>query len=180
MKAERSQLSTVGRIGTVYGVHGWVRVHSFTSPPENILDYQPWWLKTSHGVKQTEIVDSKFHGKGLVVLLAGIEDREAAKALAQTEIAVDADDFPLLAVGEYYWHQLEGLQVVSHYDGQQTQLGKVKRLLETGANDVLVVQGVKGTDIDNRERLIPYLPDQVVKSVDIEQQVITVDWDPEF
>jgi len=180
MKAGKSQLTTVGRIGTVYGVHGWVRVMSYTSPQENILEYQPWWLKTRHGVKQVDILDSKFHGKGLIVLLSGIGDREAAKALAQTEVAVDAVDFPSLDAGEYYWHQLEGLKVISDYQGQQSQLGIVKRLLETGANDVLVVQGIQGTDIDNRERLIPYLPEQVIQSVDLEQHVIIVDWDPEF
>lgn len=173
-------LTTVGRIGSVYGVQGWVRIQSFTSPPDNLLGYQPWWLKTRHGVKPVELEDSKPHGAGLIAKLAGIDDRESAKLLARVDIAVEASQFPALEPGDYYWHQLQGLQVVTCYQGQTRVLGEVKRLLETGANDVLVVQGDGTTSLDTRERLIPYLPGQVVKSVDLQQQTISVDWDPAF
>ncbi len=191
---EKSPLSTVGRVGSVHGVKGWVKIHSFTSPQEKLLEYRPWLLKTRHGIKEIEVLDSKVQGNGIIALFAGYEDREIAKSLATLEIAVDSALFPALANNEYYWHQLEGLQVVSVYDGSEHRLGRVTKLMETGANDVLVVKGkaeelaedpsVQETNneeksIDSRERLIPYI-DSVVLSVNLDQKQIVVDWDPEF
>ncbi|MGH1469576.1 MAG: ribosome maturation factor RimM [Cellvibrionaceae bacterium] len=183
---EKSPLSTVGRIGSVYGVKGWVKVHSFTSPPEKLLEYRPWLLKTRHGIKEVEVLDSKIQGNGIIALFSDYEDRELAKSLATTKIAVDSSLFPSLASGEYYWHQLQGLNVISVYDGIEHSLGQVTKLMETGANDVLVVQGKSEIEslseeksIDNRERLIPYI-DAVIISVDLEKKQIIVDWDPEF
>jgi len=203
---EKSPLSTVGRIGSVHGVKGWVKIHSFTSPLEKLLEYRPWLLKTRHGIKEIDVLDSKVQGNGIIALFAGYEVREIAKSLATLEIAVDSALFPSLANDEYYWHQLEGLQVVSVYDGGEHRLGRVTKLLETGANDVLVVKGKaeglaedagveenSGKDqdpsvqdlgaqeksVDNRERLIPYI-DSVVMSVNLDQKQIIVDWDPEF
>lgn len=179
MTAEQPQLIPVGRIGAVHGVHGWVRVQSFTTPPDKIFEYQPWWLRTSNGYQPIELVDSAIHGQKLVVQLAGIDDREVAKTYAQMDIAVDVGVLPKLDAGEYYWHQLEGLRVISEYQGQRHILGRVTRLLETGANDVLVVQG-DADSIDTRERLLPYLPEQTVKRVDLAEGEMVVDWDPDF
>jgi len=86
------------------------------------------------------------------------------------EIGVRRDQLPPAAPGEYYWHDLLGLDVV---DLHGEALGRVDHLLETGANDVLVVQG-------ERERLIPFVPGKVVMRVDLEGGVIQVDWDKEF
>jgi 16S rRNA processing protein RimM len=83
---------------------------------------------------------------------------------------------PELPSGEYYWYQLEGLDVFT-VSGEC--LGKVHHLMETGSNDVVVVRATSGS-IDQRERLIPYLPDQVVQQVDLDQGRMVVDWDPEF
>lgn len=179
MTAEQPQLIPVGRIGAVHGVRGWVRIQSFTAPPEKIFDYQPWWLKTSQGYEPIEVLDSAVHGQKLVVRLAGVDERELAKTYAQMDIAVDAGAFPELEAGEYYWHQLEGLRVISDYQGKRYDLGRIDRLMETGANDVLVVRG--GTDsVDRGERLLPYLPGQTVKHIDLAQGEMIVDWDPEF
>ncbi|MEX1032559.1 MAG: ribosome maturation factor RimM [Cellvibrionaceae bacterium] len=177
--AEQPQLITVGRIGAVYGVRGWVRVQSFTSPPEKIFDYQPWWLKTPAGIELVEVRASNTHGKSLVVQLAGVDDRERAKHYARLEIAVDVALLPALESGEYYWHQLQGLRVTAEHGGTRHKLGRVVRLMETGANDVLVVRGDHDS-LDERERLIPYLPEHTIRRVDLAGGEILVDWDPEF
>lgn len=181
--AEQPQLATVGRIGAPYGVRGWLKVQSFTAPPEQLIHYQPWYLRQRGGLMPVTLVDHKWHSGNLVVALEGVDDRDQAKALGQLEIAVAVTQFPPLPAGEYYWHQLQGLAVTSHYQGQLFPLGKVVRLLETGANDVLVVKGnsrdPERPSIDNRERLIPYLPDQVILNIDLAAG-ITVDWDPAF
>ncbi|GAB1263545.1 ribosome maturation factor RimM [Aurantivibrio infirmus] len=183
MVMQTSNRITVGRVGAVYGVRGWVKIHSYTSPPEKILDYQPWQLKTRHGLKTMPLADSKIQGNNIVCQFAGFDDREDAKQLTKVEIVVESTCFPSLAKGEYYWHQLEGLQVVSLFEGKEYPFGKVERMLETGANDVLIVKGDPSDAqhaIDDKERLIPYLPGQSVIAVELDKQQIVVHWDPEF
>ncbi len=179
MTTKQSNLINVGRITTVHGVKGWVKIHSDTAPKENILQYQPWWLKTRHGVKAVEIDEGQVHGQGLIAHIKGVDDRDLAREYCQVDIAIERAQFPDLETGEFYWHQLEGLSVTSEYEGQTYKLGSVTRLMETGANDVLVVKG-QADSIDQKERLIPYLPDQVIRSVDLESREMTVEWDPEF
>jgi 16S rRNA processing protein RimM len=174
-----SNLVAVGELAGAHGVKGWVKVKSSTEPEENIFSYSPWWLKTKHGVKKVEVDDASQRPQGLLAHIVGLDDRDEAAALNGVKIAVERSQLPELEAGEYYWHQLIGLTVISEYGGQKRRLGQVSKLLETGANDVLVVKGDEAS-IDDRERLIPYLPDRVVRSIDIEQGAMTVDWDPEF
>jgi len=169
-RAGERDVVVVGRISGVYGVRGWVRVRSYTEPRENILRYSPWLLKSSDGWRSCALEEGRPHGKGIVVRLAGYEDRERAAALIGVEVAVRREQLPPLPAGEYYWADLIGLEVVTR---EGVSLGRIDHLLETGANDVLVVQG-------ERERLIPYLPEQVVLGVDLDGGVMRVDWDPEF
>jgi len=176
---QRSNLVDVGRITTVFGVKGWLKIHSDTQPLENIFSYNPWWLKTRHGVKAVEVEEFRPHGKGLVALIKGIDDRDLAQELCQVNIAVEREQMLQLDAGEFYWHQLEGLVVISEFEGQVSRLGLVDRILETGANDVLVVKG-DADSIDLNERLVPYIPDQFVKAIDLDAGEIRVDWDPAF
>lgn len=176
---KRSNLIDVGRITTVFGVKGWVKINSQTEPIENIFSYSPWWLKTRHGVKSVEVKEFRPHGKGLVALIKGVEDRDQAQELCQVNIAVERAQMAELESGEYYWHELEGLAVISEFEGQVSRLGTVDRILETGANDVLVVKSDESS-IDDNERLVPYLPGQFVTSIDLDAGEIRVDWDPDF
>lgn len=179
MSTQSAHWLTLGHISGVHGVRGWVKVHSYTQPPEKIIEYKPWRL-TRAGISQTvEPVDAKYSGKALVVELDGVTDREQALALRQSDICIGADQLPHLSAGEYYWYQLEGLRVTSVYQGKRYPLGTVDHLLETGANDVLVVKGDQDS-IDRKERLIPYLVGQTVLNIDLDAGNIQVDWDPEF
>lgn len=179
MAEKRSKLVDIGLLGAPFGVQGWIKVKSSTEPKENILKYSPWWLKTRHGVKAFEIEDAKVRSDDIVVRFKDIEDRDAAAQFANVKVAAEKEQFPNLEEGEFYWHQLVGLNVISEFEGQNISFGKVKQLIETGANDVLVIQADE-TSIDDQERLVPYLPGQFVKNVDIENGQITVEWDPEF
>jgi len=176
---KQPNLITIGRINSVFGVKGWVKVHSDTEPENNIFQYSPWWLKTRFGVKPYECDSFRAHGNGWVAHLEGIDDRDQAELLARAEIAIERDQLPDLQTGEYYWSQLVGLRVVSHFTGAEQDFGVVSKMLETGANDVLVVQGDEQS-FDQKERLIPYVPDEFVTSVDTKAGVIRVNWDPEF
>ncbi|MGB3609383.1 MAG: ribosome maturation factor RimM [Cellvibrio sp.] len=172
-------LVNIGRITAVYGVKGWVKIHSYTEIAEDVFAYNPWWLKTPHGVKQVEVDEARPHGKGFVAHIKGVDDRDQAMLITKIDIAVDRSQLPELDEGEYYWSQLEGLAVITTYGGMSQRLGRVSKLLETGANDVLVVQP-DDQSIDQRERLIPYVPDQFILRVDLGTREMQVDWDPEF
>lgn len=178
MTAKRSNLIPVGRLTGVFGIKGWLKVKSSTEPETQILDYSPWWLKTRHGVKAVEVDEAQRHNTGLIVHIKGIDDRDQAQALAAVDIAVEKDQLAALDDGDYYWHQLIGLRVISVFEGQEYGFGEVIRLMETGANDVLVVRDSEQQGA--RERLVPYVPDVYVKQVDLVEGVIRVEWDPEF
>jgi len=168
--------TVMGKITSVYGVKGWVKVFSYTQPKENLLKYKVWTLRKNSRDQQVKVLQSKVHGNGIVAYLEGYSDRERSKELSESLIMLEVDALPSLEDGDYYWHQLEGLKVLT-VDG--ALLGKVSHLMETGSNDVLVIKKCAGS-LDAKERLVPYLLEQVVKSVDIDSGQIVVDWDPEF
>jgi len=174
-----SNLVNVGQITGVFGVKGWVKIRSFTEPEANLFDYSPWWLKTAHGVKVFEIDEYRAHGKGFVAHIKDVDDRTLAALYSNCIIAVERELLPPLDEGDFYWHQLQDMVVVTHFEGVQSRLGTVKKLIETGANDVLVV-APDAASIDERERLIPYVPDQFVTHIDQAANTIEVDWDPAF
>ena len=168
----------IGRFTGVYGIKGWLKVHSFTEPRENILGYKACEIGRDGQWKALAIDDGRVHGKGLVVHLRGVDDRDIAASYVGAEIAVSTAEMPKLPQGEYYWHQLEGLKVFTDFSGEKQLLGKVDHLLETGANDVLVVQACEGS-IDQQERLLPYVK-QFVREVNLDAGDMLVDWDPDF
>lgn len=174
-----SNLIDVGRIGAAHGIKGWVKVSSQTEPAENIFNYQPWYVKTAHGVKSIELTQWRSQGKGYVAKLKGIDDRNQAEAFCPVVIAVEKASLPALEEDEFYWFELEGCRVSSHFEGAVFDLGVVKRIMPTGANDVLVVQGDEQS-IDQDERLIPYVLGQFVTQVSLDDKAIHVEWDPEF
>lgn len=156
----------LGRIAGVYGVRGWVHVFSETAPRENILHYSLWLLNGT----SRRVAEGRRHGKGLVARLEGCEDRDQAAAYVGQAISVYRDQLPPPRSDEFYWADLEGLAVQT-MSGEP--LGQVSHLFGTGANDVLVIKG-------ERERLLPFVWDAVVKDVDFEAGMIRVDWDPDF
>ncbi len=157
----------LGRIDGLFGVKGWVKVYSYTEPREAVLDYKDWLLGREGRWQRVVLAEGKRHGKAVIARLEGIEDRDAAAELTGSDIGVDRDALPAPGDGHYYWADLEGLTVV-HKDG--TELGRVAYLMATGANDVLVVDGPS-------ERLIPFVPGDVILDVDIAAGVIRVDWE---
>lgn len=174
--SQSGELVTVGRITAVYGVRGWVKVHSYTQPMDNILQFDRWWLQGQSGWESLKIDRGRRHGKGLIVHIDGVDDRDHAARYCQRDIAVRRDAMPPLEKGEFYWHQLEGLRVISRFEDREHDFGTVVRMMETGANDVLVVRGGE----DGRERLVPYLPGEFITDIDLDAGVITVVWDPSF
>lgn len=170
MTQAASNLVTVGKITSPYGIKGWVKIHSYTDPFTNLLDYRPWYIKQKDAWVPMQVASARVHGNQLVAHFQGVQDRNDTDVLRGLEIAVARDQLPETDDGEFYWLDLEGLAVVTVTG---LALGTVDHVMATGANDVLVVTGEK-------KHLIPFVVNEFVLDVDLGASKITVDWDPEF
>jgi 16S rRNA processing protein RimM len=180
-----SKKIVIGRVAGVFGVKGWVKIRSYTSPIDNFFNYPRCQLRAAQGaatgqIGRAAVVDEgRPHGNGLVAHFVGVDDRDLAAALVGLEVVVGISELPALDDGDFYWHQLEGLNVFVAAEAGQRLLGVIDHLMETGSADVLVIAPTADS-IDDRERLIPFQLDVVVKKVDLEAGMVLVDWDPEF
>ncbi len=166
----KQNLIHIGKISGVFGVKGWLKITSYTEPRDNIVSYKNWILKKDGDQKSIKVIAGHGQGKGVVAQVEGIADRDQALTLMGWNIYIDHNQLSAPEKGEYYWADLVGLDV-ENMEG--IQLGKVESLFETGANNVILISG-------ERERAIPFLQGQTVKSIDLETGKILVDWDADF
>jgi len=146
-------------------------VFSHSRPREQILSYTQWYIGQDKNRQVVTLQEGKVHGEAIIVKLDGIDDRDQAAALKGSNIWITPSQLERLESDEYYWRQLIGLEVI---DQAGVLLGKVDGLIETGANDVLLVKAGK------QEHLIPFIMDQVVTKIDIETGQMSVDWDIDY
>ena len=181
---------TLATVLGAYGIKGWVRLWVNLEDPSALTHLSPLTLHKPSGHKpaghqpsdvpapaaRPVIIEAlQRQGKGYTARLSGVEDRTAAEALKGSDIRMPTAQFPQADDGDFYWRDLEGLQVWCEEGESRLLLGIVQRLLETGANDVLVVTPSEGS-IDDRERLIPWLPEEVIKQVDLQERTIAASW----
>lgn len=172
--SETKEKIVVGKISGVYGVKGWIKVHSYTEPREGIAEYRPWYIKQA-GVEQGKwrpvvLEKGRRHAKTVIAKLQGFDDRNESMLLTGADIGIDPEVLESSRGDNYYWRDLIGLRVINQQD---IELGTVDRLIETGANDVLVVKDQQGEGL---ERLIPWTLGHAIVDVDFEQGLIIVDW----
>jgi 16S rRNA processing protein RimM len=171
---------TLADIVGVYGIKGWVRLRVRLDDPNLLLSLSDLTLiaapEAPRSARQSVVIEAlQVHGKGHIARLSGVADRTQAEAVRGHEIQVTAAHFPAAGDDEVYWRDLEGLEVWCTEDGLRSLLGRVKTLLETGANDVLVVAPCEGS-IDDREHLVPWIPDEVVTDINLPERRIEVVW----
>lgn len=159
----------MGRISAPFGVKGWVKVQPNTAAAQNLLAFKTWWVEEGGARRSLSVAQARVHGRAVIAKLDGCDDRDAAAALRGRTVAVPRDALPDTQSGEYYWTDLIGLAVVNE---NAQPLGRITGLLQTGANDVLVVAG-------ERERLIPFIA-TVVREVDVSAGVLRVEWDADY
>lgn len=159
----------MGRIAAPFGVKGWVKLRPDTAAAENLLAYKTWWIGNASDWREVAVAEAKVQDRTLVARLEGCDDRDAAAALRGKLVAVPRGALPRANDGEYYWVDLIGLVVVN---GEARDFGRITGILQTGANDVLVVAG-------ERERLIPFTA-QVVRDVDLASGVLRVEWGADY
>lgn len=161
----------LGRIVGAFGIRGQIKIESWTEPRDAIFRYQPWILIDAAGCeRQLEGARGKESGKHLVANFPDVDDRNVVEAMRGTDIYVPRSALPPPKPGEFYWVDLEGFRVVNV---EGIDFGTVSHLFSTGANDVLSIRG-------DRDRMVPFVEPDFVKSVDFEAGLITVDWDPDF
>jgi 16S rRNA processing protein RimM len=164
----------VGRMASAFGIKGWIKISSYTSPLENIFLYTPWQLRqigSGEISRSVELIEGKPHGKGLVAKFAGVDDRDQADSLKGLEIVVDRSQLPEPEEGLYYWADLVGLQVET---AEGRSLGRVDQMLQAGAADVMLVCGE-----GNSRHMIPFIRDEVILTVDLDAGFIRVNWEQE-
>jgi 16S rRNA processing protein RimM len=157
----------MGRVRAPHGLKGWIKIQSYTQEIEGLLDYPEWWLGGEGKWQQHRVAESAVHGSMVVVRLDGVTDRDVAAELRGRDVAVPRAAMPAVGEGEFYWNDLLGMQVCNQ---DAAKLGLVTKILETGANAVLVVQG-------DRELLVPFIQDVIV-NVDLKARQLVVDWEP--
>ena len=167
----------LGRFAGVFGIKGWVKVHSYTRPIENILDYRRW-LVAARQPFEAKLLEAQIHGQGLIARITGanglaIENRDEAAALLDAEISVEHSELPKAPVGSWYWAELIGLEVRA-VSGES--LGRVASIFENGAQDVLVIAEGQG----QAKRMIPFVQGPIIRSVDVTAGVIVAEWSPEW
>jgi 16S rRNA processing protein RimM len=171
MNKDSERRILLGRVAGAFGVRGELKLESWTEPRSAIFKYQPWILRSPSG-QESELtgVRGRESGKALIATFPGVDDRNVVEAMRGTEIYILRSALPPPKPDEYYWVDLEGLDVQTV---EGVNLGQVSHLFNTGSNDVLVVRG-------DRERMVPFVMDDFIKSVDFEANLVVVDWDPEF
>lgn len=162
------ELIELGHIQGAYGLKGWVKIYSHSTPKENIFLYKPWLIESENGWVSSRVIEGKPHGKTLVARLEGCDDRNAADALVGSKIAIKNDQLQQTEDDEFYWKDIIGCEVRNVKD---ESFGKVTTLYETGGYDVMAVQ------VGDNEYLIPFVPGVYVQKVDLDEGLITVDWE---
>ena len=174
--SDKAQPIEIGKFGAVYGIKGWLKIHSYTDDPESIFEYKPLLMKSNGTLQAVNITEWKRHNKGYVAKVDGFDVREEVQALVGLDLLVDPSNLPKLEA-DYYWRDLIGCQVNTD---KGYHLGVITDLMETGSKDVLVVKANSNDAFGQKERLIPFIEEQVISNVDIAGKLITVNWEPDF
>lgn len=158
-------LIAVGRISGTHGIKGQLRLHSYSGNLETLRAVEEVVFQLPGGEKRhCRLKRAVLHGTRILLTVEGVDTIEDAELLAGAELLVQQDQLPETGDDEYYWKDLIGLSV-STSDG--VMLGKITRIMETGANDVYLVEDGK------REYLIPAIAD-VIQRVDLTSGVMTI------
>ncbi len=168
MKKADSEFVIVGKLGSTYGIQGWLKVFSYTAEIKDILQYHSWYLESEQGWQAIDVTAGREHGKVIVVKLTGYDTPEEARLLTGKHIAIKRTQLPVLTKNEYYWADLKGLTVINQHG---ETLGQIAYLIETGSNDVMVIKA------NDKEYGIPYLPGKVVTRIDLDKKIMQVDWE---
>ena len=160
----------VGRLGAAHGVRGWLRVQSYTDPPQRLFEWKLWHLLSGTGAEcEVKLLEARPQGNGWIARLEGIDERDAAGRLAGHLVLVDREQLPVTEGREHYRADLVGFEV-KNVEG--ALLGMVDHFVDTPGNVVMVIKGA-------REHWVP-VSAQHLRSVDVNTRRVIVDWPEDF
>jgi 16S rRNA processing protein RimM len=160
----------VGRLGAAHGVRGWLRVQSFTDPPQRLFEWRRWLLQPEVGAtREVKVIESRPQGNGWIAKLEGIEERDAASRLAGHMVLVDRVELPPTQGREFYRADLVGFEA-KNVEG--VLLGVVDHFVDTPGNAVMVIRGA-------REYLVPVTA-QHLRQIVASDRTLIVDWPEDF
>ncbi len=157
----------MARIAAPFGIKGWIKLQTFTEYADSLDQFDSWFLSSPQGWQEVTVEDFAVNVKAVVAKLEGFDDRTAVEKLGKRDIAIPRSWLDQPEEDEYYWIDLIGAEVVNEAGDN---LGKIDSLMETGANDVLVVKS------GSKEILIPFVSEYLIK-VDREHKLVTVRWE---
>ena len=167
---DNSHLLSIGKIVGVHGLKGVLKIFSYAESTARYTPGMPLHLKDSHGNGFIlKIVWAKPHSKTILLSLKGISSRDQAEKFVGSELFMEKTALEVLEEGTYYWADLMGLSV---YSLEGDHLGEVSAIVQTGSNDVYVVNKKAGTE--EMEVLVPALA-SVVREIDLDQRIMRVD-----
>ncbi len=156
----------LGRVLGAAGLRGWLKIQSYTDPPDNLLQHKVWELSDARGERVAyELAESRFDGRWIRARLQGVVDRDAAELLRGRDIEVARLALPPTAAREYYRDDLIGFRVRTR---EGAELGRVSHFVDAPVDPVMVVQG-------EREHWVPAVP-RYLKRVDLVAGEVEVDW----
>ena len=175
-KKEHKNLICVASIGKPRGLKGEFFLNSFCNPKQNILNYSNFLIQDNK-IEEFEVDYIKENNSKFFSKIKGIEDVDQIKKYTNLSIYIDKKDLPDLELGEVYWHQLIDLTVIDK--NSNDILGKVKDLNNFGSNDCLEVQPTESS-VDSNSRLIPFVRNKSIHSIDLDKSIIYVNWMKDF
>ena len=146
-------------------MRGWLRVQSFTDPPQRLFEWQHWRV----GNREMKLLEARPQGDGWIALLDGVADRDAASRLTGQMVSISRDLLPPTRDREHYRDDLLGFEA-RNLEG--ALLGLVDHYVDTPGNAVMVIKGA-------REHWVPVTP-QHLRSVDKDARSLVVDWPEDF
>ncbi len=169
---------SMGRLGSTYGIKGYLKVQSFTEQPENLFDYSPWFIRRrGEDWREVQVEAWKPHGDSFIVKLREVNVREEAALLTGMDIGIKRSSLPPTSDDEFYLCDLEGCKVIGN---DEVCLGKVLRVVDQGAAPYMVVSPSDQTKGNHNQRLIPFVRGPIVTDVDLESGIIRVLWGEDY
>lgn len=169
----------MGRLGSVYGLKGWIKVQSFTSRPEDLFDYSPWYIRRrGEEWREVRVEDYAQHGGAFIVKLCGVSTPEEGKNFTGMEIGIRRSSLPRAPQGAIYLQDLIGCNVIGL---EGVMLGKVLRIWDHGAAPVMEVSPSDRPAHGKKDNLlIPYVAGPIVKEVDLSSKTVRVEWGEDY
>lgn len=169
-----NNLIIIGKFSIPYGIKGWIKLISFSEKKENIFFYKPLYIKNNTIIKKISIKNWEKKCNIFIVKIKNFDSRNEVDILKKKEILIKNESLPKLK-NEYYWNDIINCKVLNK---KNKYLGVVKKILETGSNDVLIIQKniYNKSNIQNQEKMIPFIYKKIIKNVDTVNKIIMVDW----